>query len=144
MPCRSNDFNPIGIHMDTWSGDNKGGVTEVCSLNGTVVAKHCISIDNHLSRKTRVYVRGIINSTINKAKFVGHLASGEKLWRDEADLGSASPNDTISFNSVKIDKKNVGKETITVEVEYENPWPPFDIKRADRESCPLRFDVDVV
>jgi len=104
-----------------------------------------VEVRNLKTYARRLYAKGVIDNVHNKAEFDGPCTTSQTEWEDTEKIYSTPGLDVITFGSSQITKKALGKETIRVEVGYEDVWNPHRLNRADDDpSHPLAFLISLV
>ena len=127
MTCSANfhDAN-AGLIMESWSGSSKVNNKPqlICTVDDNNKSSHFVEVKNRKTYDREVYVKGIIPSTNNKAKFEGYSVNNEREWEESHTLyhNQRSQTHVHLFGGIAITKKAVGTETIKISVEYEDHW----------------------
>jgi len=144
MSCIASDTNE-GFFMETWSGNRSPKKILICDIDKDEI-KHIVYIINDKTYKRDVFVKGINDSKNNRAKFQGpnFIVKNDDLWEDSKTIYSVPRPDRWYFERAALSKKSSGPEEIKVEIEYEDSWNPNNRFRADQDSYPLVFTINLL
>lgn len=149
MTCKASYFNSTaGLSIETWCGlDKNAGVPKlVCSIDDNTDARHLVEVTNVKTYSRKVYAKGIVEDFDfnSSAEFTGPTLVYSHEWEESQILKGSNPHHVATFNPAQIIKRSKGRETIRVEVGYEDMWNPKRLKRGDDPHNPLLFTIDLV
>lgn len=137
-----------GLIVESWSGDSFK--TLQCTIDDNIESQHFVEIENIKTYNRTIYVKGIIASNQNAAKFDGPSTLNEKEWEESNIVHHHNPRTNThirKFGGVRMIKKTVGKkifgrDSIEVNVRYEDEWNPGNIMSANTSNVVFSIDVN--
>jgi hypothetical protein len=149
MTCEAK-YSPANaaLKIETWSGsrNTQGDAVLVCSIENQTVANHMVKITNYRTHDRKIYVEGSITSNVSNAKFVGKpcIVLNPKKWEESLTVSSALGDNITYFEKARIEKVSNGRESIKLEVEYEDSWNPGNKIKANNTAGQISFSVDLI
>lgn len=144
MTCSAKGAD-AGLIFESWSGDPKGSGNShlICTINDRDSSRHFVEVSNRKTIRRTLWVRGLITSHANRARFAVPPAATETEWAECEVLyeSGAGLDDTRTFGGVPVLKKAAGREYIGIAVEYQNHWPNSVKKHA--KTAAVIFGLDV-